>query len=592
MKWNDENGNGVRDEGEPGIEGVTIYLDINNNGSHEENEPITTTRGDDDSTKDVDETGQYTFLSLQPLTNYIVREVVPDGFEQTFPGRPFDFPFPTSGPDDPNGVAPFPFPFPRDFHSIWVGSGQAVQDINFGNRKIAEPGFISGVKWEDVNGNGVRDEGEKGLAGFVIFMDANRNGVQDVFEPFAISRTDDPDTPADETGQYKLKVRPGSYLVLERQQRGFEQTHPNPLREITFPFNLGHTVDVVSGKEMTNIDFGNKPVPLPATIGGMTWLDQNANGVFDRGEQPVSGVTLYLDANDNGQFDEGEQSTVSGSFFGFPLDDALIAPTGHYSFQVQPGDYVVRQVLPNTRIHTFPFGSYALGESRSQPLAESLAKELEIVSIDNTTTSPNDAGQSNTVLNIRTTWDAVAVEVLPTDIIAEGNSILVRLTGHVVEPADPSIELEGLEFEAITQVHLGVIDFGDYEVRVELSQEPHFGPDGGDEPAPGPVFELESKFSYFADDAHRVSVQSGETSFGRDFGHRAEDVPGTDGEVTQPVAGDTNGDRKVDFADFLTLSANFGKEVDGAFADGDFTGDARVDFADFLLLSERFGEEG
>lgn len=54
--------------------------------------------------------------------------------------------------------------------------------------------------------------------------------------------------------------------------------------------------------------------------------------------------------------------------------------------------------------------------------------------------------------------------------------------------------------------------------------------------------------------------------------------------------GDTNGDAKIDFADFLSLSANFGK-VDAVWADGDFDGDGTADFADFVLLSQNFGQK-
>jgi hypothetical protein len=52
--------------------------------------------------------------------------------------------------------------------------------------------------------------------------------------------------------------------------------------------------------------------------------------------------------------------------------------------------------------------------------------------------------------------------------------------------------------------------------------------------------------------------------------------------------GDANLDRRIDFADFLLLSSNFGRD-DAAWGDGDFNGDQQVNFADFLVLSENFG---
>ena len=58
-------------------------------------------------------------------------------------------------------------------------------------------------------------------------------------------------------------------------------------------------------------------------------------------------------------------------------------------------------------------------------------------------------------------------------------------------------------------------------------------------------------------------------------------------ELANTFPGDANLDGKVEFADFLVLSANFGN--DGGWADGDFNASMTVDFADFLLLSENFG---
>jgi len=50
--------------------------------------------------------------------------------------------------------------------------------------------------------------------------------------------------------------------------------------------------------------------------------------------------------------------------------------------------------------------------------------------------------------------------------------------------------------------------------------------------------------------------------------------------------GDTDGDGELDFADFLSLSANFGKN--GSWVKGDFDNDETVRFGDSLLLSAGF----
>lgn len=59
-------------------------------------------------------------------------------------------------------------------------------------------------------------------------------------------------------------------------------------------------------------------------------------------------------------------------------------------------------------------------------------------------------------------------------------------------------------------------------------------------------------------------------------------------ELLGTVAGDANLDGSVNFADFLTLSHNFGK-TNAAWEMGDFAGGPTVDFGDFLSLSSNFG---
>lgn len=57
------------------------------------------------------------------------------------------------------------------------------------------------------------------------------------------------------------------------------------------------------------------------------------------------------------------------------------------------------------------------------------------------------------------------------------------------------------------------------------------------------------------------------------------------------VAGDLNGDRKVDFSDFLALSRNFG-DLGTGYASGDIDLADGIGFPDFLALSRNFGFDG
>src|SRR5206468_3371610 len=127
--FNDLNDNGVKDSGEPGLQGFTVFLDSNNNGTLDAGETSTVT----------DANGNFSFTNL-PAGTYRVREVTPTGFLRT-----------TANPGD-----------------ITVSSGTTVSGVNFGNFSIFASNTISGQVFNDLNGNGIRDSGEPGLSGITV----------------------------------------------------------------------------------------------------------------------------------------------------------------------------------------------------------------------------------------------------------------------------------------------------------------------------------------------------------------------------------------------------------------------------------------
>jgi subtilisin-like proprotein convertase family protein len=64
---------------------------------------------------------------------------------------------------------------------VLVTSGGDITGVDFGNWiPIFTPGEITGQKWHDVDGNGVQDDGDIGLEGWVIYFDSNNNEVRDI----------------------------------------------------------------------------------------------------------------------------------------------------------------------------------------------------------------------------------------------------------------------------------------------------------------------------------------------------------------------------------------------------------------------------
>ena len=352
-KWLDENGNGVRDEGEPGLPGVTIYVDLNHNGQLDEGEPRAVTMEDfnDDL---IDDNGKYWLEGLEP-GHYLIREVVPDGFIQTFPQ--FDIIFLPS-PGDPDLPVPRP-PF-GGVHHVWLRNGQELTGIDFGNQPI-RPASVHGTKWLDENGNGVRDDNEPGLPGVTIYADLNHNGQLDEDEPHAVTMEDFNDDLIDDNGKYWLEgLEPGHYVIREVVPDGFIQTFPPndifpfplPIEPgLPFPFFGGaHHVWLRNGEELTDADFGNQRIQ-PGSVHGTKWLDENGNGIREDDEPGLPGVTIYADLNHNAQFDDDEPHTVTME----DLNDDLIDDNGKYWLEgLNPGHYVIREVVPDGFVQTFP----------------------------------------------------------------------------------------------------------------------------------------------------------------------------------------------------------------------------------------------
>ncbi|MFN8952330.1 MAG: bluetail domain-containing putative surface protein [Aphanizomenon sp.] len=105
-------------------------------------------------------------------------------------------------------------------------------------------GSIQGSKWNDVNGNGVWDEGEKALAGWTIYIDSFTNGKLDPWEISTVTNAD---------GKYTFSnLGPGEYAIREVNQTDWIQTSP------TAPY----AVNLTAGQTLTGINFsGNLQLP-------------------------------------------------------------------------------------------------------------------------------------------------------------------------------------------------------------------------------------------------------------------------------------------------------------------------------------------
>ena len=290
--WDDTDGDGVQDPGEPPLAGVQVCA---TNG--------TTTLCDT-----TDGSGHYRIFGLGAGAWTVTLDLssTPAGYQPTTP---------TS-------------------LSVTLAANQQYNDADFGLRP---PGTasIGDTVWLDANANGAVDPGESGLP-FVtvkLYKDTNNNGVVDAGDVLFGATT------TDANGQYLFPgLYGGDYLVV------VDTNSP-----VTSPYGGAYTIasaltpvfganprDVTlsDGQAVTTADFGYN---WGGTIGDYVWWDNDRNGAQNESPAtPIAGaaVLLYFDANNNGVLDPAE-----GDYqIGYTSTDA----NGLYHFyNLPPGPYLV-----------------------------------------------------------------------------------------------------------------------------------------------------------------------------------------------------------------------------------------------------------
>jgi uncharacterized delta-60 repeat protein len=117
-------------------------------------------------------------------------------------------------PNDSNGAEePFLVTIPRGAvggRRLDIAEGQWVMGADFGCQPIPQAlATVEGDVWDDKNGNGVREPGERGVESAVIYLDIDRSGTRDPDEPSVSTTRDDPNTPnVDEGGHYVFRGLP------------------------------------------------------------------------------------------------------------------------------------------------------------------------------------------------------------------------------------------------------------------------------------------------------------------------------------------------------------------------------------------------
>ncbi len=182
---------------------------------------------------------------------------------------------------------------------------------------------IGDLIWSDINGDGVKDPTEPGLANVQVTLTGGAAPQQVTTDangfylfPNLIAGVY---TVAVDTASGDLAS--GSWLQTGDPDGGFDNQS---------------TVNLASGVDNLDQDFGYQPL---GSIGDTVWNDKNSNGAMDGDEQGIPGVTVTL-RNASGPI--ATAVTNQNGFYTFPN-----LPTGEYDIVIDPA------TLPPNMIPTY-----------------------------------------------------------------------------------------------------------------------------------------------------------------------------------------------------------------------------------------------
>ncbi len=296
--WQDLDGDGIQDAGEPGVSGVTVNL-LNSSGTLIAN---TTTAAN----------GNYTFSGLYP-GGYQIQVVLPAGniFSPQNAGSN------DAVDSDVNSTG--------RTATVTLVAGQDDTTTDAG---LVATGSIGDTVFADLDGDGIQDTGDIGLPGVTVELLNSAGAV------VATTTTDangnylfDDLAPGDYSVQFGNTAGGNTYLYSPANQGGNDAVDSDANQTT----GRTGTITVLPAEDDTTVDAG---LVVPATISGTVTEDITRDGA---GDLPVPGVKveLYADTNGDGQPD------------GSPIATTTTAPDGSYSFGgLQPGNYVVVETNP------------------------------------------------------------------------------------------------------------------------------------------------------------------------------------------------------------------------------------------------------
>jgi Ca2+-binding RTX toxin-like protein/protocatechuate 3,4-dioxygenase beta subunit len=239
------------------------------------------------------------------------------------------------------------------FESIATDHTGKVQDtptqVQATTRITGGTGNIGDFVWEDLNGDGLQNVNEKGIASVTVNLYNSNNQVvattvSDANGAYNFANI--------ATGDYSIGVVAPTGYLFTTAKVGTDDTRDSDVntttnRSATFTLNAGD-----------NLNWDAGLYKLGGTSGNV-WNDANGNTLKGATETGLKDWKIFLDTNTNGQLDPGEVSTTTDT-------------NGNYAFtNLRPGTYTVAEQLQPGWKETYPGVSVTTTSSDIQLLSPS-----------------------------------------------------------------------------------------------------------------------------------------------------------------------------------------------------------------------------
>ena len=312
----DDNRDGVDNAGDADVAGKTVTL-LNADGT-----PAMDIDGNPIASTTTDSNGDYSFTNLA-AGDYKVMFEDSSAEDKAFIGQ-------TEGTADGSDVDPAN----GMTGTVSVTAGNNTPDVDAGVASI--PGSLSGTYFCDDNGDGVDNAGDADVAGkTVTLLNADGTPAMDIDgNPIASTTTG-------ANGDYSFgNLAAGDYKVMfedsaaEGKQFIGQTTGTADGSDVDPANGMTNVVSVTAGNNTPDVDAGVEDIPpVPGSLSGTYFCDDNRDGVDNAGDADVAGKTVTL-LNADG--------TPAMDIDGNPIASTTTDSNGDYSFtNLAAGDYKV-----------------------------------------------------------------------------------------------------------------------------------------------------------------------------------------------------------------------------------------------------------